>query len=352
MADISFLRRTQYTAEDRSRIEGSSSRAPTAVIKKKRADAAKEDPMTILRSVIKGFDIANPSSAYTGPDTATQIRGLTPKPQEIDAWRNPKHPTKPHLKLMDAYPLLPDLDAFTEDGQGGYAVLKFVGNPTAVNNRPDERLDAALLRSLQVDEAVINDYHQRLAAHKANPDRNPVPQMPTVNYELFLPTDENMTQAIKRKRDVADAGRDDPDLYTDIHDVEAGEKDCFKLINERACESGMQQTFADNPYQEVAIALYDGDDDKENQDGTMANGGSEGNQKPQKKQKAAYYYPIVAKTQVKPRRAAQLGPLGLARRVEETEEKIDVLAVQYRDQDEEDKEARADIVKALEAEEV
>ena len=309
--------------------------------------------MTILRSCIKGFDVANPASTYTGPDTATNIRGLTATQQEREAWKNPIHPTNKHLKLVDSYPLLPDLDGFTEDSQGGYAVLKFIGNPTDTNSRPDGRLETAILRSLDVDEAVVAEFQQRVAAHKANPELHSAPSLPTVNYELFLPADESMSRGIKRKRDVDDAERDDAELYTDVYDPDGTENDCFKLNNVRAYESGMQQTFADGQWQEVAIALHDGGDGvKEEGRGGAENTNGEGtaNKKQGRRQKAAYFYPVSAKTQLKPRRAAQLAQIGLAarRKEEEPEEKIDVLALQYRDQNEEEREARAEIVAGLE----
>ena len=299
--------------------------------------------MHILRSVIKGFDVANPESAYTGPDNSSSIRGLSATFAENEAWKHPKHPSKPNLKAVDTYPLLPDLSAFTEDDNGGYAVLKFIGNPTDVTTRHDSRLESCIFQTLRIAPDVVRDYQDKLAVHKANPDRVPPPSLPTMNYKLFLPADDNMTKAIKRKRDIYDPERDDSSLYTDAH-YSAGatetKKNCFKLNHIRGYESGVQQTFAETPYQEVAIALHDGEGEDDPDDGMS---------------KAAYFYPISAKTQLKPRRAAQLAQLGrpgartqaVAQDQEDDEDSIDVLALQFRDMDSKERAHRKEVLARL-----
>ena len=330
VADISFLRRTQYVAEDRSRIEGGG-RAATGQIKRRKLDTSKENPMYILRSAIKGFDVANPESAYTGPDNESNIRGLSATLAETEAWKNPKHPSKPNVKMVDSYPLIPDLSAFTEDQQGGYAVLKFIGNPTEITDRYDQRLEASFLKLLPFDSQDLTEYQEKLAAHKSNPELYNAPTLPTTKYEFFLPPNETITRGIKRKRDTQDPDKDDDTLYTDTREEGGTEKDCFKLPQIRQYESGVQQNFRETPYQEVAIALHDPEDDMD------------------PLQKAAYFYPIGSKTQLKPRRAGKLRP-GLSQRQQteqEQEEKIDELALWWRDMNEEELEYEAELVEAL-----
>ena len=345
MGEISFLRRTQYVAEDRTRIE-SGGRGPRGQIKRRKIDTSKEDPTHILRSAIKGFDVANPSSVYTGPDTETQIRGLTASLPETEAWKHPKHPSKPHLRVVDSYPLIPDLNSLTEDDTGGYAVIKFLGNPTEINHKFDERLETALLYSEEPDPDIQADYNARLVLHKANPTAHPAPQRPTVNLEFYMPDDEAQSRRMKRKRDVRDAEKDSAELYTDIdhHHPDGEEIPCFKLRNIRAYETGLQQLLVETPYQEVAIALHDreerdgdgGDDDGEEEGGDGM-------------QKAAYFYPVVAKSQLKARRAVAMPQLGLGSQVEAAGRRNIELFVRYRDPDEEDLAHRDEILERLDA---
>lgn len=338
IADISFLRRTQYVAEDRARLEGGG-RAPTGQVKRRKVDISKEDPVYILRSTIKGFDVANPESAYTGPDNGTDVRGHTASFAEKEAWKNPKHPSKPNLKVLDSYPILPDLAGLTDDSYGGYAVVKFNGNPTDITNQFDERLETSLLRALEIEPEAMLDYNQRLTLHKANPDRIPEPTLPTMHYELFLPGNEMTPTNLKRKRDIEDPEKDSSALYTDAS-KDSQENDCFKFNNVREYETGTQSTSYDAPYQEIALALYDPE--------------IEDLEVPSRLQKAAYFYPVVSRTQLRPRRAAQLARLGLASQasVEERSEHIDTVNLTFREPDPEEVEIRAQILGSFEGREI
>ena len=60
--------------------------------KRRRADLAKEDPLNILRSIVKGFDLAHPQDAYLGPDSGNNIKGAEITAEEKKAWAKPKHP--------------------------------------------------------------------------------------------------------------------------------------------------------------------------------------------------------------------------------------------------------------------
>ena len=286
-AGYSFLRRTEYISSDaKARAEANASanaakvtsKPPAASKARKPIDASKEDPVSILRSAVKGFDLANPEDVYTGPDTTTNIRGAMPTPTETDAWKRPKHPSKPDIKLLDAYPLKPDPDAVTDSG--AYMITKFAGNPTPVTEARDIRMDVGIL------------YPRELA-----PD--------TYNYEFFLPGSQVAVRNVRRKLDVNDEACDDPALYTDKAPDGSG---VFKFDFLRTYESGRGSTRGVQQYREVALALHDPELDRQSSstEYTVRGNGID------PLEKGAYYYPVLSKVQLKPRRNKNLVQLGLA----------------------------------------
>lgn len=286
-AGYSFLRRTEYiSSEAKARAEANASanaakvtsKPPAASKPRKPIDASKEDPVSVLRSAVKGFDLANPEDVYTGPDTTTNIRGAMPTPTETDAWKRPKHPSKPDIKLLDAYPLKPDPDAVTDSG--AYMITKFAGNPTPVTEARDIRMDVGIL------------YPRELA-----PD--------TYNYEFFLPGSQVAVRNVRRKLDVNDDACDDPALYTDKAPDGSG---VFKFDFLRTYESGRGSTRGDQQYREVALALHDPELDRQSSstEYTVRGNGID------PLEKGAYYYPVLSKVQLKPRRNKNLVQLGLA----------------------------------------
>ena len=286
-AGYSFLRRTEYiSSEAKARAEANASanaakvtsKPPAASKARKPIDASKEDPVSILRSAVKGFDLANPEDVYTGPDTTTNIRGAMPTPTETDAWKRPKHPSKPDIKLLDAYPLKPDPDAVTDSG--AYMITKFAGNPTPVTEARDIRMDVGIL------------YPRELA-----PD--------TYNYEFFLPGSQVAVRNVRRKLDVNDDACDDPALYTEKAPDGSG---VFKFNFLRTYESGRGSTRGDQQYREVALALHDPELDRQpsSTEYTVRGNGID------PLEKGAYYYPVLSKVQLKPRRNKNLVQLGLA----------------------------------------
>jgi RNA polymerase II-associated factor 1 len=144
---VSFLRRTEYISSTSSvnkaaaknnalRAGGNTNR------NKQRLEANKDDPISILRGIVKGFDIANPQDAYRGEDSQKNLRGGQVTQQERDAWARPVHPTKPNMRLLDSYPILPDLDSLPDTGN--YMLLKYQTNPSDISTHYDPRLDVAL----------------------------------------------------------------------------------------------------------------------------------------------------------------------------------------------------------------
>lgn len=297
----SFLRRTEYiSTEAKARAEANAHAArttfksPTAAKARKPADTQKEDPMYMLRSVIKGFDLANPQDAYTGPDNASNIRGAAPSPAEAEAWKNPRHPSKPDVRLIDAYPLKPDLDAITDSG--AFVITKFTGNPSASTEKRDVRMDVGIMYPRELESG-------------------------TFDYDFFLPADETAANSIRQKFDVNNPKRDNQDLYTQ---KSADGSECFRYNYLRTYNASRRVDSIDQQYKEVALSLHDHENDGQD---TQEIG--------------AYYYPISTKMQMKPRRNRNLAQLGLASQaVEEDAEKIDWMNVTVGEPEEEEKAGR------------
>ena len=316
-AGYSFLRRTEYISSDaKARAEANANanaakttgKPPSTSKVRKPIDASKEDPLSILRSTVKGFDLANPEDAYAGPDTTTNIRSAMPTPAETDAWKRPQHPSKPDVKLLDAYPLKPDPDAVTDSG--AYMITKFAGNPTPVTEARDIRMDVGIL------------YPREL-----NPD--------SYNYEFFLPANEVATNNVIRKLDVNDAACDDPALYTDKAPDGSG---VFKFDFLRTYESGRGSTRGGQQYREVALALHDPELDRKTASMEYTARGSGINSL----DKGAYYYPVLSKVQLKPRRNKNLAQLGLASQTADDEvQKFDGIRLTVREPDEGERAKRA-----------
>ena len=306
-SDISFLRRTQHIADERARLEAV--RGPGAKVnpnKRLRADvsqASKEDPTHILRSVIKGFDLANPESAYTGPDTATQIRGLASTPAERAAWDTPTHPSKPDVTVLDSYPLLPDLDACTPVVT--YGLVRIGGNPTAQTDGPDRTLQTSLLHALDPTPADATEWEARRTRHAADPvnNRKPPPEPPH-DYALFTPRDLETAEHYSTAADAYNSAARDSQA-----DGDNGPS--FRFRNVRRYGVSNLVDCGDFPYQECALALYD-----------VAPEADAG------RQVGAYYYPVGYRMGMKPKAAS------------EREKEVHEFEVQVREPDEEELELK------------
>ncbi|KAL3427042.1 RNA polymerase II - Paf1 [Phlyctema vagabunda] len=261
-SNVSFLRRTEYISSytSKSRFDSTTSRSlvPNTGGRPKRPvlDVDKESPEYIKSQIQKGFQVA-----------ATNIK----EPAKV------RHPTKRNLKLVDAYPLLPDLDAFPD--AGGYVTIKFLTNPVAPSSTYDIRLVNSLLQPAPPSEEEEARRQEAREAHERDPERYP-PAEEVMDYEYFLPETTQEARHFKRKMDVLDEDRDDEELYT--HRNGQGEG-CFRFKRLRAYESAHQSGSPHSKYDEdVVIAVHDGTDGLH--------------------QKAAYYYPILQKTSIRPQR--------------------------------------------------
>lgn len=307
---VSFLRRTEYISSSNPQHFSSSTSKDLLRLKsdakRRKFNVDKEDPINIMRNIVKGFDIAHPHDAYKGEDTTSDIRGAPIAEVEARAWSAPKHPSNPKLQLLDSYPVLPDLDALP--ASGFFTIVKFTSNPTPQGELYDTRLDAAILRPVTNEQADAR--HQRALdewdAHSGK--KRPIPEY---EYEYFIPESAAAVRSFKRKYNVNDPSNDDEQLYTD--DTPDGDRH-FKYQRLRRYETYRQSGNSDNAYNEnVALALHDGED---------------GGRLP----KGAYIYPVVQTTHLRAKRhVARHGPSQ-----GDEEERVDGLAVRVGEADDEE----------------
>jgi hypothetical protein len=332
---ISFLRRTEYITTShhiagQARVDNSrSGRSPSkARERKRRFDASKEEPLQIAKGILKGFDLAYPEDAYRGADDATNIKGADITHQEKEAWAKPRHPHKPELKLLDSYPLLPDWDAYpaaSADGPMGFATFKFLSNPVSTQDKYDERLDVSLLEFKTIPE----DEQEKAKLHEAAFAKDPVNNkryIPKVDYVFYMPESGASVRGVKRKFDMSDPDRDDDALYgngaVDGEDDDDGlglgdEKTAFRYNNVRMYETSQQQGNREDLFNVVALALHD--PELENPDGDRL-------------QKAAYFYPIMQRSQI--RQKVRKNSIVMTGRRDEAEgqgEHIDAMDLMVRD---------------------
>lgn len=313
---VSFLRRTEYAASSSPQMFASGSSKDLLRLRNdpKRTTKArdKEDPINILRNVIKGFDIAYPQDAHKGEDSSEKLRGAAITTEEIKAWSNPKHPTNPDLQVLDSYPLLPDLEAIPQIGS--YIVMKFQSNPTSVSKKYDTKLDTAIFRPSADPEKEAMYEVKKAEWNQESGGPKPLQEF---NYDFYLPNDEEAVRGIKRKLDVNDPENDDPELYTD--DI-GDDQRAFKYPRIRTYETYNQTGDDENVYNNsVAIALHDPETDV----GRVPNARK-------RLGKGAYFYPVSTKLIIHSKRKMGLGM------APGEEDKPDELNVTIRDPDEND----------------
>ncbi|KAI9786747.1 MAG: hypothetical protein M1816_007818 [Peltula sp. TS41687] len=315
-----FLRRTEHlTSEQKSAREAKAMKANSryAPIKPKALDRPQptggdiNNQAHILKTIIKGFDIANPDSAYTGPITDDNVGGYAPTPAELQAWNDPQHPTRKDLKVVNSFPVLPDPQGPPDSG--GYLLLKFLSNPGATVEGYDERVSSGLLKPLEARSALKAAHDALAEAHKANPSK-PAPAPIPASYEFYIPypRDEDLSreenhpqetarllEKIKRKYDLNDPERDDDDLYYSYYRDQDNEIYIKSLgyKSVRAYESTSATSVEYVRFEEVALTLYDPDAviETDLEAAGLASPRA-------KKRKAAYLYPLVQRSNIRPRR--------------------------------------------------
>lgn len=262
--------------------------------KRRKGDTSVDDPINIARNILKGFNIAYPADAYNGQDNAENLRPAESTPEERAAWRAPQNPHDPSLKLLDSYPLLPDWDATPDTG--AYMVFKYLVAPIndPLDKSYDPRLDVALLRPAGETLKDHETWMAEIEAHKADP-KTPTP-IPRYQFEFFLPPSREKVAGIKRNFTINDP--EDPAFVSfdsEDFDENGNVRRSFKFENLRTYETSQQVGDAVDHFGDVvALALHD--PDRHRQDKLRSG----------KLQKAAYFYPIIQKTTIRPRRPGRI----------------------------------------------
>ncbi|KAL3474909.1 hypothetical protein BJX99DRAFT_247952 [Aspergillus californicus] len=315
-ANVSFLRRTQYIsagirAPDGPKVTPIRSK-PRPLDKK-----SQDDPTHVKKYIIKGFDTAYPASKHTGEDTSSQIKGLASTKLEADAWAHPVHPENPKAKPVGFFPVLPDLHGFPDPG--GFVQFKFDKAPVqGSHGKRDERMDVAILLPSAPEERVSQEHATKAALHKSNPtlyaDPGPVP----FDYDLYLPGNKDSMKDVRESLRLSNPNRDNEDLYTNegVDDMK------FHRYDRSRTYATSSQTLAQGHKQkDIALTLFDP---------AQAKHGDA----PQT-QMAAFYYPIIGKTRLKPERSRTIAQAGLApTQPKSREDQIDQMQVVIRDPDE------------------
>ncbi|KAJ5994026.1 hypothetical protein N7451_009750 [Penicillium sp. IBT 35674x] len=311
--NVSFLRRTQHISVERNAPSGSGTTSVTTQSRPlKKPKVSVDDPKHVKKLVQKGFDVAYPESKYTGEDTESHIRGLPATKAEIDAWANPVHPDNPKLKAVGLFAVLPDLEGFTDPG--GLVQFKFDKAPvSAVGGKRDKRMDVALLRPSAPEDRICEEHAQKVALHKANPEVYPDPGPIPWDYDLFLSEKSESVKKIGISMDPKNPNRDNEELFA--HEGAEGNR-FHRYDRVRTYATSAQTLNTDQKQRDIALTLFQP---------------TEG----ETKQRAAYYYPILGKTRLKPERARTIAQAGLAPTASQVkEDQIDQMQVAVRDPDE------------------
>ncbi|KJZ72168.1 hypothetical protein HIM_08433 [Hirsutella minnesotensis 3608] len=263
-ANVSFLRRTEYISSSTPKRPESGNPRGLLVRARKPArpapDAAADSPQAIKRKIDRGFEAAE---------------------FDLKDPKRVKHPSKKHLKLVEAMPLLPDLDAFPDSG--AYVTIKFLTNPVPSSRDYDTRLLSGLFRPIDRTPAEEALYEAAIEAHERDPVNNPKPPN-LMNYDFYLPQSGSTAKNFRRKFDVDDPDHESDELYTQG----SGANGYFQFNRLRAYETA-QETELDHPtkYEDEIILSYNDDE-------------------AYPRQKALYYYPVMQRSAIRPQRTKNI----------------------------------------------
>jgi len=271
---VSFLRRTEYISSvaakpkpaDHVFLRASSGNAPKRPEKRKASpEPDKGTPAWIRRRIQKSFEIAAANLA-----DRTRV----------------KHPSKRNPKVVDALPLLPDLEAFPDSG--AYVTVKFSTNPVNSSDSYDTRLLSGIFMPIERTAAEEQHYENARAAWEADPTQPKPSQM--MNYDLFLPADTLTGENFRNKFDVDSVDRDSRSLYTSS---EAGGS--FRFPRVRAYETAQEKEMDhDNKYDEEVILAYRDDE------------GETKGRADDSARKGVYYYPVMQRTTIRNQRTKNI----------------------------------------------
>ncbi|KAK3942422.1 RNA polymerase II-associated protein 1 [Diplogelasinospora grovesii] len=306
-ASVSFLRRTEYISGSTVQIKSSSTstvflnksssggNASNAALKrpeKRKAQSSPEpdkgSPAWIRRRIEKSFEVAAAHLA-----DRSKVR----------------HPSKRNVKCVDAFPLLPDLEAFPDSG--AYVTVKFSTNPVASNDVYDTRLLSGIFKPIERSAAEEQAFDAAMAAHERDPAHNPRPSN-MMNYDFFLADAQETAEKFRTKFDVDHPQRDSSSLYTSRTPEGSG---FFKFPRIRAYETAQEKEMDhDSKYDDEIILAYRAQDETETLGRTDDSA-----------QRAVYYYPVMQRTTIRSQRTKNIArTIGIA---DEDETHLDELHV-------------------------
>lgn len=287
---VSFLRRTEYISSSSSQARPSSglrSLNQTPVrrpLKRPSPEPDRGTPAYVKRKIDQSF-----TAAEGGLADKSRVR----------------HPTKRNLKLVDASPLLPDLESFPDSG--AYVTIKFTNNPVPPSRSYDSRLLNGLLRPIEKSEAEEQAYSLAVEAYARDPENNPRPG-PAMNYDFYLNDSATGTRNFQRKFDVDNPGRDEDRLYTH----KGNDSPHFQYNRVRAYETSHETELDHSSKYDEEVILAFNDQDSE------------------ALQKAVYYYPVMQRSHIRPQRTKNIArTIGMTDG--EDEQVVDQLDVTVRD---------------------
>jgi len=297
---VSFLRRTEYISSGMSRpkenifLKPSSGNIKRPEKRKASPEPDKGTPAWIKRRIEKSFEVA-------GANLADRTRV--------------KHPSKRNVKLVDAYPMLPDLEAFPDSG--AYVTVKFQTNPVGSSDWYDTRLMSGIFKPIERSAAEEANYEAAFAAYERDPINTPKPSN-MMNYDFFLAADAETGEKFRQRFDVDNPDHDNASLYTTSENGGS-----FRFPRVRAYETAQEKEMDhDNKYDEEVILTYR--DDETEQRGKADDS----------TQKALYYYPVMQRSTIRSQRTKNIArKIGIPTDEEETH--VDELHVQVEDPSEE-----------------
>ncbi|EFW98783.1 RNA polymerase ii-associated, paf1 [Grosmannia clavigera kw1407] len=261
-ASVSFLRRTEYISAGGAKAAASPLRAsagngPKRAEKRRSPEPDSGTPAYVKRKIEKSFEAAQMAAR--------------------DRYSRVRHPTKKNLRLVGAYPLLPDLGAFPDSG--AYVTLKFSNNPvTAGTGVYDTRLLSGIFKPIEQSDEERAAFEAALKVWERDPQRNPRPQN-RMQYDFFLP-------------DTATAG----ESFRGVFDSASGEGDGdrFSFSRVRAYESAEEKELSHTTKysEEILLAFADNALVSAPDLGGRVTGGPG----------AALYYPVMQRTVVRSQR--------------------------------------------------
>lgn len=282
---VSFLRRTEYISSSASKSHGGgplrsmNTNPARRPVKRKSPEPDKDSPAYVKRKIDQSFSITE---------------------QNLKDRSRIRHPSKRNLKLVDSMPLLPDLEAFPDSG--AYVTIKFLTNPVGKGTKYDSRLLNGVFRPIERTEAEELAIQAARDAYERDPQNNPKPA-DNIHYDYYLNDTEANGKKFRQRFDVDNPNRDDRDLYSHKHDAGGH----FQFNRLRAYETAQESELNHfTKYEEELIIAF-------NEESTPLH------------QKAAYYYPVMQRSQIRPQRNKNIArKIGITDEDEQIIDQLDI----------------------------